>query len=462
MVSPARRPSAVTAPTHESGGLPPVSEGATQHGTAAGALPAPVPPSADLPTLSDAGTEQVVRESAAPPSARAQDVPIREPRQEAVATTAAEVVDSTDVSVAPGRPTDSGAAGPGRTLTNVHPAEGLGTDGVVYSPAFASTGTALYFQREKGRGSALMRADTDPAGRAQRVAPVVDDGANNFHVRPSPDEQWIAFDSDRDRTRGVYVADANGRDARRVSGPGYAAVPSWSPDGRSLVFVRAEPSHPHVWNLWQVTLASGQLRRLTSYKVGQPWGASWFPDGRRIAYSHETALVGTRHRHRAPAGIPESSRRPPRSHAGSVAIRRRDHLSGVSRRRLAAEPVDGSHAPRPGRRLGRGIRLVAGWSHSRVSQPAIGSLGTVARVGRHGSELAQGRGGWPARPSRAPTTNRSAGPSTTSPARGPTPIAFPLHVQNTSASGSRRPQRPRHAVISCAPPSDSGTSLTAD
>ena len=30
---------------------------------------------------------------------------------------------------------------------------------------------------------------------------------------------------------------------------------------------------------------------MTQHRYGQPWGGSWFPDGRRIAYSHENRLV---------------------------------------------------------------------------------------------------------------------------------------------------------------------------
>ena len=144
-----------------------------------------------------------------------------------------------------------------------------------------------------------MRADTDSRGAILRITSIVDDRAHNFHARPSPDGKRIAFDSDRDGERAVYVADADGRDVQRVSGEGFAAVPSWSPDGRTIAFVRAEPDRParlapaveRVWNLWTADLATGVMRRLTSHRVGQPWGGSWFPDGRRIAYSHEKRLV---------------------------------------------------------------------------------------------------------------------------------------------------------------------------
>ena len=103
----------------------------------------------------------------------------------------------------------------------------------------------------------------------------------------------VAFDSDRDGERGVYVADANGRGVRRVSGDGYAAVPTWAPDGGRLAFLRAEPGRPGVWNLWLLDRDTGRQTRLTSFQRGQVWGGAWFGDGRRIAYSHEDRLRST-------------------------------------------------------------------------------------------------------------------------------------------------------------------------
>lgn len=164
-------------------------------------------------------------------------------------------------------------------------------DAAVYSPAFASAGSAIFYHAESGDQSTLMRADTDGNGAILRLTSVVDDNARNFHARPSPDGERIAFDSDREGVRAVFVADADGRNVQRVSGPGFAAIPSWSPDGRTLAYVRAEANRPKVWNLWVKELGSDEERRVTSFRYGQPWGGSWFPDGERIAYSHETRLI---------------------------------------------------------------------------------------------------------------------------------------------------------------------------
>jgi hypothetical protein len=159
----------------------------------------------------------------------------------------------------------------------------------VFSPSFAADGTAIFFHAESTGGSALKRADA--GGSELRVASIVDDGARNYHVQLSPDGTHVAFDSDRDGVRGVYVADAQGRGVRRVSGPGYAAVPTWSPDGRQLAFLRAEPDRPAVWNLWVQDRASGDETRVTAFRHGQVWGGAWFADGRRMAYSHEDRLT---------------------------------------------------------------------------------------------------------------------------------------------------------------------------
>jgi Tol biopolymer transport system component len=183
------------------------------------------------------------------------------------------------------------------STTGIHPADArlipidavdaVDDDGATASAAFASAGGVMFadpVQPAVGSG--------DPAGGlGLRITRVIDDHSQNYHTRPSPDGTRVAFDSDRDGERAVYIANADGRNLRRVSGEGFAAVPNWSPDGRTLSYVRAEVDNPKVWNLWALNLESGESRRLTSNPSGRPQGGSWFPDGHRIAYSSGTSVI---------------------------------------------------------------------------------------------------------------------------------------------------------------------------
>jgi Tol biopolymer transport system component len=159
----------------------------------------------------------------------------------------------------------------------------------VFSPSFSNTGNEVVFHAGR-MPSALMRASLDAHGQPI-VVPLVRDGAANFHATMSPDGRWLAYDSDRDGTRGVYIAHADGSEPQKVSGDRYAAVPHWSPDGARLAFLRAESRRPRVWNVWIFDVGTRAMTRVSRHSVGQAWGASWFPDGNRIAYSVEDRLV---------------------------------------------------------------------------------------------------------------------------------------------------------------------------
>jgi Tol biopolymer transport system component len=185
----------------------------------------------------------------------------------------------------------AGSTRPIRTTRSVQPlllAAAIGAE--VFSPSFSPKGRAILFHTGR-TASPLMRASMSDAGEVQQVEKLIDDGAANYHVVMSPDGGLIAYDSDREGVRGVYVANADGTNPRRISGTGHSLVPSWSPDGARVAFVRAEPHRPRVWNVWIADVESGELHRITDHDVGQPWGASWFPDGHRLAYSVEDRLM---------------------------------------------------------------------------------------------------------------------------------------------------------------------------
>jgi Helix-turn-helix domain/WD40-like Beta Propeller Repeat len=179
------------------------------------------------------------------------------------------------------------------STSGIHPASDArlipvdATEDDTTSPAFASAGGVMFADPVQ---SAVGAGDpTD--GLGLRITRVVDDRSQNYHTRPSPDGRLVAFDSDREGERAVFIANADGRNLRRISGDGFAAAPNWAPDGSKLSFVRAEVDNPNVWNIWAHDLGSGESRRLTSNPSGRPLGGSWFPDGHRIAYSSGSSII---------------------------------------------------------------------------------------------------------------------------------------------------------------------------
>ena len=241
------------------------------------------------------------------------------------------------------------------------------------SPSFASAGVPVFYPAD-ARRDAAGRAEPGARGSILRITSVIAEGAQNFHARRSPDGSRIAFDSDRDGERGVYVADADGHNVKRVSGDGFAALPSWSPDGRTLAFVRAESGRPDVWNVWTADVPSGRTRRVTSHPTGQPWGASWFPGGRRIAYNRGAQLIvmdietGRRRTYSSPVAG-RSIRMPAVSPDGRrVIFQVQDHgtwlldLATGTRRKVLSDPSAEEYTWSPdGRRIAYHSRNAGAW-----------------------------------------------------------------------------------------------------
>jgi serine/threonine protein kinase/Tol biopolymer transport system component len=101
----------------------------------------------------------------------------------------------------------------------------------------------------------------------------------------SPDGERIAFRSEREGG-GLFLMGATGESQRRLTSFGFN--PSWSPDGRELVFATERITEPGsratTSQLWKIDVdaAGGEERRLdTRGDAVQP---SWSPNGWRIAY----------------------------------------------------------------------------------------------------------------------------------------------------------------------------------
>jgi imidazolonepropionase-like amidohydrolase/WD40 repeat protein len=98
-------------------------------------------------------------------------------------------------------------------------------------------------------------------------------------VRPvlSPDGKKIAFAALGD----IYVMTIGGKPENLTKDKYLDTDPAWSPDGNQLVY--SSDKGGKLLELWIRDLKTGRDRQITTLTT-QPMGATWSPDGRRIAF----------------------------------------------------------------------------------------------------------------------------------------------------------------------------------
>jgi len=123
----------------------------------------------------------------------------------------------------------------------------------------------------------------DAAGGAARR--LTQELGSYWWPRWSPDGRRIAFTKDYDRpVSEIYVMNADGSGLEKVSaGPNRDFNASWSPDGSRLLFYReGAPS----LGLWVVDLGTKRVTQLANHGPQDgAGGGTWSPDGRQILYS---------------------------------------------------------------------------------------------------------------------------------------------------------------------------------
>jgi dipeptidyl aminopeptidase/acylaminoacyl peptidase len=111
---------------------------------------------------------------------------------------------------------------------------------------------------------------------------------NVSDVHVSPDGNRIVYvltTSDlarAGRSNQIWVMDASGQNARRVSPEGQSASsPRFSPDGRMLSFITAKDGNA---NVFLMNTEGGEVRQLTNISTGV-YDQLWSPDGKWMAFS---------------------------------------------------------------------------------------------------------------------------------------------------------------------------------
>lgn len=113
--------------------------------------------------------------------------------------------------------------------------------------------------------------------------PLVANGRMVAGVDFSPDGKRIAFSVSDGENAEIYVASADGTNARKLTDTRYFlnSSPAWSPDGRKIAFVSNRAGSPQIY---VVSADGGEARRLT-FQGNYNQTPAWSPRGDLIAFT---------------------------------------------------------------------------------------------------------------------------------------------------------------------------------
>lgn len=106
----------------------------------------------------------------------------------------------------------------------------------------------------------------------------------------SSDGHALLFDAMRDGVGGIFATDSARRSARRLTGRLYAEQGTFSPDGRLLVYEERTSTDPHAVHKSNVVIADASGHRPRIVATGTD--PSWSPDGRSILFKSWDSTTG--------------------------------------------------------------------------------------------------------------------------------------------------------------------------
>ena len=155
--------------------------------------------------------------------------------------------------------------------------------GTNLSPAWSGDGTKLAFSSSRSGSPSIYVSDA-AGGGAHRVT--TDRGPNVSPVWNRKTNAQIAFVSGQTGLPQIYTMEADGTNQQRMTDQGYAVSPNWSPNGQFLAFAwvrKYGPGEPGSSDIYLMDIASKQWVQLT-HDGGRNDFPSWSPDGRHIVF----------------------------------------------------------------------------------------------------------------------------------------------------------------------------------
>jgi len=152
--------------------------------------------------------------------------------------------------------------------------------GMTFAPRFSPDGKKIIMSFAKDGNSDIYTMDLE----TRLVERITEDSSIDTSPSFSPDGKYICFNSDRSGLQQIYTMRSDGRNVKRISfGNGIYGTPVWSPRGDLIAFTKMRAGKFYIG----VMRSDGTGERLLTENYYQE-APSWSPNGRLLVFYRET------------------------------------------------------------------------------------------------------------------------------------------------------------------------------
>jgi len=157
-----------------------------------------------------------------------------------------------------------------------------------FSPAWAADGSKIAFSSSRTGQSEIWVADANGGG-AHKITSFKNNSSPVWNPKTNAQIAWV---SGRTGEPQIYTMDADGANVQQMTDGGYAVSPSWSPNGQFLAMAwnrKYDPKAagaPGAQDIYVMDIASKRWLQLT-HDAGTNDFPSWSPDGRHLVFQRE-------------------------------------------------------------------------------------------------------------------------------------------------------------------------------
>ena len=152
--------------------------------------------------------------------------------------------------------------------------------GMTFAPRFSPDGKKIIMSFAKDGNSDIYTMDLD----TRIVEKITDHTSIDTSPTYSPDGKYICFNSDRSGLQQIYVMRSDGSNVKRITfGKGLYGTPVWSPRGDLIAFTKVHKGRFYIG----VMRPDGSGERLLTENFYQE-APSWSPNGRVLIFYRET------------------------------------------------------------------------------------------------------------------------------------------------------------------------------